>query len=72
MVMADLALRSAAGGKEPRGIRGYALVSNSSTPTPFTSWKLQGNQVGSVLFQFFFNFALMATTGWCGKRPRYI
>ncbi|KAK7686364.1 hypothetical protein QCA50_010588 [Cerrena zonata] len=37
----------AAAGKEPRGIRGYALVSNSSTSTTFSHWKLQGNQGGA-------------------------
>lgn len=31
------------GGKEPRGIRGYALVGGN---TEFDSWRLQGNLVG--------------------------
>ncbi|CAL1714365.1 unnamed protein product [Somion occarium] len=34
------------GGKEPRGIRGYALISSSSTPTTFSHWTIQGNQGG--------------------------
>ncbi|KAJ7288517.1 glycoside hydrolase family 35 protein [Mycena rebaudengoi] len=33
------------GGKEPRGIRGYALVGGSTT---FDSWKLQGNLGGAA------------------------
>lgn len=30
------------GGKEPRGIRGYAITGGNTT---FSHWKLQGNQV---------------------------
>ncbi|KAK7462971.1 hypothetical protein VKT23_007552 [Stygiomarasmius scandens] len=32
-------------GKEPRGIRGYALIGGN---TEFTSWTLQGNQAGDL------------------------
>jgi len=32
-------------GKEPRGIRGFAIVGGTAT---FNLWKLQGNQVSSI------------------------
>ncbi|KAI0318758.1 glycoside hydrolase family 35 protein [Amylostereum chailletii] len=35
---------SSNGGKEPRGIRGYAILGANTT---FSSWKLQGNQGGA-------------------------
>jgi hypothetical protein len=36
---------STSGGKEPRGIRGYAITGGT---TKFTSWKLQGNLGGAA------------------------
>ncbi|KAI0074511.1 glycoside hydrolase family 35 protein [Panus rudis PR-1116 ss-1] len=38
------------GGKEPRGLRGYAILNGNSTtnPTTFSHWKIQGNLGGAA------------------------
>lgn len=41
-IQLNMPLYLASSGKEPRGIRGFAIVGSSAT---FSSWTLQGNQV---------------------------